>query len=288
VLTSEPSRTALVAAAHRATHQLIEGGSVFKDPLAVAISGFAPEELLKTAEEQPEQRGLRFFIAARSAFAEAKFAEAVRHRHVQQLVILGAGLDTFACRNPLADEVTTFELDHPATQTWKLGRLKAAGITVPPSVDFVPVDLERTTLIEALSAGRFSFGKRSFFVWLGTVPYLTECSIQSILRTVGELPGGAEIVFDYAEPMGAAATPAEDRFRELAARVAAAGEPFVSLLGPDRVEAIVRNAGFEKIEDYTVRDLAELHWGAEAVRARARAGTPISNRGGHVLFASTS
>lgn len=214
MLTSEPSRTAIGAAAHRATHQLIENGAVFRDPLALSILGLAPEELLKRAEEQPSERGLRFFIAARSALAEAKFAEAVHERDVEQLVIIGAGLDTFAYRNPFADAVTTFELDHPTSQNWKLERLRAAKITVPQSVTFVPVDLEHATLTQALSAAGFSFEKRSFFIWLGTVPYLTQDSIEAILRTVGDLPAGAEIVFDYAEPL-AIGGPSNDRFRGL-------------------------------------------------------------------------
>ncbi len=286
MLTSEPSRTAIGAAAHRATHQLLENGAVFRDPLALSILGLAPEELLKRAEEQPNERGLRFFIAARSALAEAKFAEAVHERHVEQLVIIGAGLDTFAYRNPFADAVRTFELDHPASQSWKLERLRAAKIAIPASVTFVPVDLEHATLTQALSAAGFSFEKRSFFIWLGTVPYLTQDSIEAILRTFGELPAGADIVFDYAEPL-VIGSPSNDRFRDLADRVAAIGEPFMSLLPSDVLQAIVRSAGFEKIEDYNVRDLAERHWGAEAVEARARAGTPIPNRGGHVVFAST-
>jgi O-methyltransferase involved in polyketide biosynthesis len=75
-------------------------------------------------------------------------------------------------------QLTAFELDHPATQGWKLERLKTAEIAVPPIGDFAPVDLKRVTLTEALSAGGFSFEKRSFFVWVGTVPHLREHSIQ--------------------------------------------------------------------------------------------------------------
>lgn len=287
MLISEPSRTAIGAAAHRATHQLLEDGAVFSDPLALSILGIPAEELLKRAEERPGDRGLRFFIAARSALAEAKFSEAVIHRDVKQLVILGAGLDTFACRNPFGDAVRIFEVDHPASQNWKLERLKAAGIAVPPSITFVPADLEQTSLAQTLSGAGFSPDERSFFIWLGTVPYLTSESIEEILRAIGGLRGGAEIVFDYAEPVGSSAAPAADRFRELAERVAAAGEPFISLLEPALVQAMLESAGFEKIEDYTVRALAERHWGLEAVEARARAGTPIPDRGGHVIFAST-
>lgn len=100
MLTGEPSRTALGAAQHRAIHQLVEGGRAFEDPLAVPILGAASDDLVKIAHEKPGDRGLRFFIAARSELAEAKLVEAVRQRNARQAVILGAGLDTFAYRSP--------------------------------------------------------------------------------------------------------------------------------------------------------------------------------------------
>ena len=40
----EPSRTAWGAATHRAVHQLIDGGSIFRDPFAVPILGGKTDE----------------------------------------------------------------------------------------------------------------------------------------------------------------------------------------------------------------------------------------------------
>ena len=287
MLANEPSRTAIGAAAHRATHQLIEGGALFNDPLAIPILGIPPEELRRIADEEPRARGLRFFIAARSALAEAKLAEAVEERGVAQLVVLGAGLDTFAYRSPFGDRLAIFELDHPATQAWKRQRLKAAGIDAPDFLSFVPVELETTTLNDALAQGGFDFGKRSFFMWLGTVPYLTHAAIVATLETVGGLASGAEIVFDYAEPLAHDSSGADERLRALSERVAAAGEPFVTFFEPPAVHALLKSAGLPRIEDYNVRALAEHFWGSEVVAERARAGTPFPERGGHVLFAST-
>jgi methyltransferase (TIGR00027 family) len=276
------------AAAHRAIHQLLEEGRVFKDPLAVSLLGWPSDELLKRANERPEDRGLRFFIAARSELAEAKLAEAVANRGVAQAVILGAGLDTFAYRNPFGGHLRVFEIDHPATQKWKRERLASAGIATTQTVSFVPADLEKTGLLDALAEGRFDFAGRAFFIWLGTVPYLTGRAIEETLTAIGGLPAGAELAFDYAEPLSDDASPAAERFRDLRNRVAAAGEPFVSFFHPADLQAALGAAGFEHIEDHTVRALAERHLGAEAVAARARAGTPFPDRGGHVVFASTN
>ncbi|HVW85577.1 MAG TPA: class I SAM-dependent methyltransferase, partial [Bryobacteraceae bacterium] len=103
------------------------------------------------AEERPSRRRMRLFIAARARFAEDSLSAALE-RGVRQLVVIGAGLDTFACRSPLRNRLRIFEVDHPATQAWKQERLKDAGIALPDSLTFVPVDFERESLAGSLAA----------------------------------------------------------------------------------------------------------------------------------------
>ena len=94
----------------------------------------------------PGPRAMRAFIVARSRYAEDELARAVASG-TAQYVILGAGLDTFACRNPhAASRLSVFEVDHPDTQAWKLSRLALMGIPVPRCVRFVPADFERQEL----------------------------------------------------------------------------------------------------------------------------------------------
>src|SRR5262249_21010719 len=100
-----PSRTAMAAAAHRAAHQLLEQGAIFSDPLALAILGQDAEAVARDAEADPSRRAMRLFIAARSNLAEAVLADGVERRGVRQLVVLGAGLDTFAYRNPFGERL---------------------------------------------------------------------------------------------------------------------------------------------------------------------------------------
>ncbi|HWA61456.1 MAG TPA: class I SAM-dependent methyltransferase, partial [Caulobacteraceae bacterium] len=97
----QPSLTARRAAAHRAQHQRLEEGRIFADPLAETVLGDTPEAVFGEAGDTPRQRGMRLLIAARSRIAEDALAAAVA-RGVAQYVVLGAGLDTFACRNPHA------------------------------------------------------------------------------------------------------------------------------------------------------------------------------------------
>src|SRR3569833_3388258 len=168
----QPRRTAWGAARHRAVHQLVEDGSIFADPFAVRIIGgnvdaMADEALIYETDASPGSRMLRFFIVSRSAFAEAKLAEAVEQREISQLVVLGAGFDTFAYRNPFGERLRVFEVDHPATQAWKRERLVAMDIAQPDWLTFVGVDFERESFAERLVEGGFDASRRTFVFWRG-------------------------------------------------------------------------------------------------------------------------
>jgi methyltransferase (TIGR00027 family) len=260
--TGQPSRTAFSAARYRAAHQLIEGGEIFSDPLAVRILGVPPD-----AEEAPGRRAMRLFIAARTRFAEDALAVAVAGG-TRQLFILGAGLDTFAYRNPWP-ELRVFEVDHPDTQAWKRHRLADAAIEVPENLEYVPVDFERQALRLAAEPG-------AFFLWLGVVPYLTRVGFDETLGLIAATER-SEVVFDYAMPPSS--MPAERRaaLEERAARVASIGEPWQTYFMPDDLAAELRGRGFAEIEDLGPAELAARWFG----RPDVPRGTP----GGHVVHA---
>src|SRR5215468_4214389 len=138
----EPSRTALIIARQRAAHQVLDHGSILNDPFAVKILPEDEKDVLQFAHTHPLASIGRLFTAARSRIAEDALSAAVE-RGVRQIVILGAGLDTFALRNPhTARQIRIYEVDHPATQAWKRQLLAEAQITPPPSLTLVPVDFE--------------------------------------------------------------------------------------------------------------------------------------------------
>jgi len=288
----KPSRTAWGAARHRAVHQLVEDGRIFADPLAVKILGgdvsAAPDEaLLFETDSHPASKMMRFFVVARSAYAEAKLAEAVAERSVTQLVVLGAGFDTFAYRNPYGERLRVFEVDHPATQAWKRERLAAMDIELPEWLTFAGVDFERDSFVQRLVEGGFDPGQRSFVFWLGVSMYLTEATVDATLTDVAGWTGGGEIVFDYAEPPHEEMSEQGRAAREtLRARVAAVGEPFLSALVPQALHARLSELGYSAIEDLAPLDLAERFLGPE-IAAAARAAGAGGRGGGHVLFART-
>jgi methyltransferase (TIGR00027 family) len=108
-------------------------------------------------------------------------------------------LDTFACRNSYGD-VRVFEVDHPATQAWKMEMLRAAGIVVPETARFVAVDFEKDSLRAKLRSAGFDDSLPTVTAWLGVVPYLTLEAFQATVRLMGTLPEGSRLVFDYSQP----------------------------------------------------------------------------------------
>jgi methyltransferase (TIGR00027 family) len=177
----QASVTALGAAGHRAAHQVLERGLVFADPLALRILGRDADDAIALAREKPERRPLRLFIAMRSRFAEDSACRAIE-KGVRQILVMGAGLDTFAYRLEPCEGLRVFELDHPATQAEKRRRLTDAQIAKPAHVAYVAHDFEHGRMTDALEAGGFDPGKRTFVLWLGVTPYLTkrQCSGPSV------------------------------------------------------------------------------------------------------------
>ncbi|MEO8302234.1 MAG: SAM-dependent methyltransferase, partial [Rhizomicrobium sp.] len=217
-----PSRTALAVAIHRAVHQQTEGGGIFLDPFAKAILGPDSEALI-AQRAAPQHRHMRLFVAVRSRFAQDCLSTA-RARGVRQVVVLGAGLDTTALRNP---DIAVFEVDHAATQDWKREQLADMNIALPDGLRFAPVDFERQKISHGLASAGFDAAAPAFFIWLGVVPYLTRDAIEATLDFAATVPG-SEIVFDYSEPPENYPPKLRKLILALVERVAGLGEPFRS------------------------------------------------------------
>jgi len=265
------SRTALGAALHRAAHQLLDQPPVFLDPLALRIVGAQAERALRSGEDpHAGSAGLRAFVAVRSRFAEDCLAEAFS-RGVRQYVLLGAGLDTLAYRSTLPG-LRVYEVDHPATQAWKRDRLAEAGIAVPPSVAYAPVDFDRETAAAPLARAGFDAAAPAVLAWLGVTPYLTrDVVLRTLAFAAGQAPG-SELVLDYLESPGPG-DGAERQAREaLARRVAAAGEPFRSAFDPAELAGTLRELGFSAVEDLGAGalDARYLRGRGDGLRLRGR------------------
>jgi uncharacterized protein (TIGR02117 family) len=255
-----PSLTAQVTANLRAAHQLVDQPRIFEDPLALRIIGREAEAAVRARAGRGPAAQFRPFVAARSRYAENELAAAVR-RGVRQYVVLGAGLDTFAYRNPHpVSRLRVFEVDHPATQAWKRARLREAGIALPESLVFAGIDFETQTLASGLRQAGFDAAEPAFVSMLGVVIYLTRAAVMNTLMFVGSLPAGTEIVFDYAIPPSALSEAERGRHDAEARRVAARGEPWLTYFEPAVVAGELRAIGFTHIEDLGPDEIHERYF----------------------------
>jgi len=256
----QPSQTAQRAAAYRAVHQTLERGAIFTDPLASRLLDEQTTASLSEMAADESLRPMRLFIAARSRFSEDTMANCVAVG-MRQVVVLGAGLDTFSLRNPFSDlGVRVFEVDYAATQSWKRERIKAAGLIEPQSLIFAPTDFEQENLSEDLTRAGFRLNQPAFFQWLGVVPYLTRGAVSSTLKFISEVPE-AVVVFDYAEPFQNYDAKRRANIIAVAESAAARGEPWLGLFDPADLHELLRSNGFKTVEDLGLPEIAERLYG---------------------------
>jgi methyltransferase (TIGR00027 family) len=245
------STTAQGTAIMRAMHQMLDDEpKILVDPVALRlIEPETFEAIRKVFEQLPPALSarLRAMFVLRSRYAEDSLAESFK-AGVRQYVILGAGLDTFAFRQPpWAKQLSIFEVDYPATQQWKRGRLEAAGISVPGNVRFVAVDFEGVMLSAGLSGAEFDLAAPAFFSLLGVSQYLSENALDETLKLVLAMPASSEIVFTFV--LRDEDLPEEEiRIAAMsAASAAAGGEPWLTRFNPLRIEAKLRSMGFRNV-----------------------------------------
>jgi len=271
---NEPSRTALIPARQRAAHQVLDHGSILSDPFAMKILGEDEKDVLQFANAHPLASIGRLITAARSRIAEDALSGAVESG-IRQIVILGAGLDTFALRNPHgALQIRIYEVDHPATQVWKLERLAEAQIAPPPGLIFVPVDFERDDVGEKLLAAGFEQNSPAFFIWLGVVPYLTEDAIGRTLDYMSSIRN-SEVVFDYMEPPEAFSEEMRGLVKERTEQLEKMHERWASRFEPAGIRAFLRSHGFSAIEDIDFEEIASRFGGAVEGLAPGHAGLHV-------------
>ncbi len=257
---ARPSRTALRVALRRAAHQLYDARPlVLDDPIAVPILGEAYAEELRRTPTHPDRRfstGMRAYLVARSRYAEDNLARATADG-VTQYVLLGAGLDTFAHRNPYP-QLRVFEVDHPATQEWKRELLETSKLRTPANLIYTPVDFESESLAEQLQKAGFDRGEPAFFAWLGVVPYLTLEAFRSTVAFVGSSARGSGLVLDYGQPRSALPLLERLAYDSLASRVKLAGEPFRLFFTPSEIAGELRD--FYNLEDIGSAEINSMYF----------------------------
>ena len=247
----EARTTSVVAAVLRASHQVLDHPpKIFDDPLAVGfVEGSSEEEIRRDHRlfEDPMFRAARCLITYRSRYVEEQVREAAA-RGVEQYILLGAGLDTFAYRQPeWARGLRIIEVDHPESQELKHELLRRRGIAVPDNVEYWPVDLEEDGIGPALEAGPFNPEIPSLFSWLGVTVYLSRSAVEATLRYIGTLPPSSGIVFTFNVPRQSLHGFDRD-FHDFGRRVGAQrGEPCRTFFDPDPLRRWLEAHGFNEV-----------------------------------------
>ena len=248
-----PSRTALLTAVARALQREEPQPWVIDDNLALGLAGPEGWTLLERLQaEFPRPHLLAFsrWVCVRARFAE-DIVEHAAAGGTGQYVILGAGLDSFAYRRAdLLGAMKVFEVDHPATQSWKRQRLAELGVDFSGRLVFAPVDFETQTLRDGLEQAGFDFGQRAVFSWIGVTMYLSLDAIHATLATMAGCRPGTGVALTYNLPMAALAGSTAQIAATFAGLAAEMGEPFLSRFLPDEMAQLLREYGFGQITDF--------------------------------------
>jgi methyltransferase (TIGR00027 family) len=269
----QPGGTAILPAVLRAAHQLLDDHpKILDDPVAIGLVEGTSAAAIRTQEaelQHPLFRLVRAAFVLRSRFAEDQLASAVT-AGVRQYVILGAGLDTFAYRQPAwARSLRIIEVDHPASQTLKREHLAHARISIPDNVAFCAIDFERTTLQEGLGGAAFDAQVPTFFSWLGVTQYLTSAAIAATLRWVLTLPAASGIAFTFVLPETVLAGEDLQASPVFAARAAARGGPWITRFEPEPLRQWLRVLGFTEVVHLTPAHAAERYFAGRTDGLRA-------------------
>ncbi|MCC0647282.1 class I SAM-dependent methyltransferase [Clostridioides sp. ZZV15-6598] len=269
---NQASLTSLISSFGRAYHSQFDKPKIFNDTIAIKlmtteeynqitdymISGLGFFNSDKENEFDDSKEILKWVVQtqveptpiARARYCEDKLKDSIAHG-IEQYVILGAGMDTFAYRNlDLSDNVQIFEVDHPDTQNFKIDRVNMAGLDIPKNLHYVPMDFTQDILFDELKRYGFSTEKRTFFSWLGVTYYLSSEQNINMLNTISAIsPKGSLIIFDYAD---------ENLFKSNIKRVKnmvtlaqGCGEPMKSCYSYDELKHLLNENNFSLTEHLT-------------------------------------
>ena len=294
-----PDATAVMAALNRAAHLVLDPEPhVFVDEVGLRLVS-VPAVLRHAGFDVPETggnrradgwlfspRALEWFRGWRGTFvARARFVEelVVEHvgRGVDQVVLLGAGLDTLALRRAdLRHRVELFEVDQPSTQRWKQQRIHQLFGPPPANITFVPVDFEsRVSWRGALVDAGFATDRPSLVVSTGVTQYITEQALAATLDEAASLSVGTTIVFTFIVPAESTASVDRELRTVTEQRAAERGEPWISFYQPDDIVAMARSASFA-----TVDHVSPTLWHQQWFEGRADGLRPSSAE--HLLVAT--
>jgi methyltransferase (TIGR00027 family) len=263
------SQTAISTALFRAAHlHLFDAPAILRDTFALQLSGLGDRDALDAFGQQVEARGFPLrrasaYFAYRHRVSEDRM-QAALDQGIAQILILGAGLDSFALRHPeIPARVRFVEIDHPATQRWKLDRLAALGLETP-GVRYVSVDFASERLTDGLEAAGVDSRERIFVAWLGVTQYIRRDAAEETLDLVTRHAAGSAVVFDVILPPDAQSFSDAEMSRMSSQFSVARGEPWISYYDPETLVGRLATLGFARIERLAAAEARAYYAGQPA------------------------
>jgi len=256
-----PKPSAWMTATLRAAHQLFDQPLILRDAVSLRILGAEREAALRGEEDRqrhPLAVAMRATLVVRARLAEDSW-QAAHKQGVNQYVILGAGLDTYAYRTDCLLSAQIYEVDLPAMQQWKRDCLRAADIAEPASLHYVATDFERTALSADLQQAGLDDDAPSCFSWLGVTMYLRPDAVMRTLQDIASYPPGSSIVFDYCVHADQLTEPERMGLQVVTTALAAQGEHLLSAFAPQQLEHMLRHYGFSQVEHFGAQELTERY-----------------------------
>jgi methyltransferase (TIGR00027 family) len=260
--TVAPDSTAVRTALWRALH-------VVADPPPHVITDEIGLRLAKPDagwRNQPDMdlagtASFRASIVARARFIDDLVRDQVA-AGVEQYVILGAGLDTFAQRHPsLTDSLRIYEVDQPGTQAWKRRRLSEEGYPSTERLRFVPVDFESgESWWDALRTNGFDARTPTVVSSTGVSMYLTRDATEATLRQVVAMAPGSVLAMTFMLPLDLVDDDERQMQVDVEQKARNSGTPFVSHYSPDDMVEMCLGAGFSAVRHVSPADLTELYF----------------------------
>lgn len=180
---------------------------------------------------------------------------------LEQLVILGAGLDARACRIGGLVRVHVFEVDLPGMIEMKRSSLQRVLGAIPEHVTLVPADLEQHNLGDGLRAAGFRPERPTLFVCEGVTQYLAAGAVDSVMKLVSAMSGS--IVFSYVQRELIERVNRREGSRAIIWLASRLWPPVTFGLHPEEVETYLLKRGLSLLDhvgdaDYRDRYLAVL------------------------------
>lgn len=203
-------------------------------------------------------------LLSRSHYTESNLETAVSSG-VQQYVILGAGLDTFAFRREdMLKRLQVFEVDHPATQNFKKQQIERLGWQLPQQLTFIPLDFTQKALVAALAETTYSQEQKTFYSWLGVTMYLTREKVFATLQSIANIsPSGSTVVFDYYDLNMFDPEQSNPRQQERMEMLKQAGEPIITGFHPATLAVDLAEIGLRLCEDLNHEDIQNRYGWAQ-------------------------